>query len=43
MINSDHLFWDSCVFIRYLTGIPPEHNGDIDDYIEDAKKGSGSV
>ena len=37
MIDSEHLFWDSCVFIRWLTGVPDEHLGDLDDYIDDAK------
>lgn len=43
MTNSDHLFWDSCCFIRYLSGVPSAHVGesyvgDLDDYIQDAKK-----
>ena len=38
MTNSDHLFWDSCVFIRYLTGAPADNIGDIDDYLADARK-----
>jgi predicted nucleic acid-binding protein len=43
MTNSDHLFWDSCVFIRYLTREPDENLGDIDDYIEDAKNRRRSI
>lgn len=34
-----NLFWDSCIFIRYLTQTPTEFVDEIGDYIKDAKKG----
>lgn len=34
-----HLFWDSCVFIRYLTENPGDFVGDISQYLNDAKEG----
>ncbi|SNS83673.1 hypothetical protein SAMN05880556_11320 [Azospirillum sp. RU38E] len=33
------LFWDSCVFYRYLTQTPPEYVADIVQYIRDAQAG----
>lgn len=33
-----NLFWDSCVFIRYLTENPSELVGDIEQYIKDARE-----
>jgi hypothetical protein len=32
-------FWDSCVFIRYLTGGPPQYTKDIAQHITDATSG----
>jgi predicted nucleic acid-binding protein len=31
------MFWDSCVFIRYLTETPPQYLDDIENYIKDAQ------
>lgn len=39
MAEYEHLYWDSCVFYRYLTGVPPELVDDIHRFVEDAKKG----
>lgn len=36
MIGPKNLFWDSCVFIRYLTRIPPVGIADIEEFILDA-------
>lgn len=33
------LFWDSCVFYRYLTGSPDEYLQDIVQYIRDSQEG----
>lgn len=38
-----HLFWDSCVFIRYLTGQPPEGLSDIEQYLDDAVHGKARI
>lgn len=35
-----NLFWDSCVFIRYLTRLPTEYLAEIDQYISEAKEES---
>ena len=43
-MSSKHLFWDSCVFIRYLIGDPAAaHFEDICSYIEDAKNGKRTI
>ena len=33
----NNLFWDSCIFIRYLTQTPTDFLADIEAYIRDAK------
>jgi len=39
-----HLFWDSCVFIRYLIGdASAEKFRDIEKFVEDAKRGERSI
>lgn len=38
-----HLFWDSCVFIRYLTGEPAEGVADIEQYLSDAVDGKVTI
>lgn len=38
MSRPENLYWDSCVFIRWLTRQPPDMVADIDQYIEDARK-----
>lgn len=38
-----HLFWDSCVFIRYLTGMPPEGVTDIEQHLNDAAAGKVKI
>lgn len=38
MIGPRHLFWDSCVFIRYLTRIPPEGIADLEDLVRDTQR-----
>jgi predicted nucleic acid-binding protein len=35
--NPEDMFWDSCVFIRYLTGAPPQYLDDIENFIKDAQ------
>jgi len=37
-MGPENLFWDTCVFIRHLTG-HPELMSDLEEYVEDAKKG----
>ena len=39
MILPQSLFWDSCVFIRWLTDKPDDYVKDIEQFIEDAKRG----
>jgi len=43
MIKLDNLFWDSCVFIRYLTGNPDHRLTDIGEFIRDAQKGQRRI
>jgi hypothetical protein len=38
-MSEPNYYWDSCVFNRYLTEIPPDNLDDIDAFMEDAKKG----
>jgi hypothetical protein len=38
-----NLFWDSCVFIRYLTRQPTTLLADIDQYIADARDGKCAI
>ena len=43
-MSSKHLFWDSCVFIRYLIGDETApHFEDISRYIEEAKRGDRTI
>jgi hypothetical protein len=37
------MYWDSCVFYRYLTLEPPEYLHDIEDFIKDAKSGERRI
>jgi predicted nucleic acid-binding protein len=39
MTGPEHIYWDSCVFIRYLTENPNDYLDDIARYITDARKG----
>ena len=34
-----HLFWDSCVLTRYLTGNPPGYEGTLNKLVDDARGG----
>lgn len=34
-----NLYWDSCVFIRFLTGAPPSCVADINQFIAEAREG----
>ena len=43
MIDPANLYWDSCVFIRYLTRTPTAHLTDIDSFIKDAKNGKRKI
>lgn len=43
MISSNHMFWDSCVFIRYLTNTPTDHVDDIERLINDARSGLSRI
>lgn len=43
MIHSNHLYWDTCIFISYLTDSMPHMTSEIDTYIRDAKKGKVSI
>lgn len=43
MTDPEHLFWDSCVIIRYVTRSPSELLGDLDDYVESAKRGDRKI
>jgi predicted nucleic acid-binding protein len=35
--DPEHMFWDSCVFIRYLTATPPQYLDDIESFIKDSQ------
>jgi hypothetical protein len=37
--SSNNLYWDSCVFIRFLTRSPTDLLSDIDQYMREAKAG----
>ena len=41
--NPKNIFWDSCVFIRYLTSEPIEFVADIEEYIKDARRGDRTI
>lgn len=41
--DSEDLYWDSCVLIRWLTGRPAELQDDLDLYIKDAKAGDRRI
>lgn len=44
MSGLQNLFWDSCVFIRYLIGDPSnECFKDIEKFVEDAKRGERNI
>ena len=43
MINSRNLFWDSCVFIRYLTRKPAAGLHDLDRFVEEAQNGDRTI
>lgn len=44
LTSSDDLYWDACVFIRYLSGDSSAENySDICQYVEDAKSGSRRI
>jgi hypothetical protein len=38
-----NLYWESCVFIRWLTNQPPDFVPDIEQYIADAKRGEVKI
>lgn len=42
-VDSANLFWDSCVIIRYLTGVPPTNVPDIDLFLAEAKAGKRRI
>jgi predicted nucleic acid-binding protein len=44
-LNADpqNMFWDSCVFIRYLTQTPSQYVQDIENFIRDAQAGRRSI
>lgn len=39
MSDPKHMYWDSCVFYRYLTNVPIEYVDDIHRLMQDAQKG----
>ena len=43
MSKPEHMFWDSCVFFRYLTSSPTEFVDDIARFITDAKAGKRKI
>jgi hypothetical protein len=43
MAPPKNLFWDSCVFIRYLTRRPTELLADIDQYVSEARDGKYKI
>lgn len=43
MTGPTNMFWDSCVFIRWLTQQPADYVGDIDSYINDARRGDRKI
>lgn len=43
MNGPKNMFWDSCVFIRWLTQSPPELASDIDSFIKDAQRGHRTI
>lgn len=43
MTGPENIFWDSCVFIRYLTENPRDYVDDIARYITDAKHGRRQI
>ena len=43
MTGPENIFWDSCVFIRYLTEEPSDYIDDIARYITDARNGNRKI
>lgn len=43
MNDPKYMFWDSCVFYRYLTCKPTDHLHDIEDFIKDAREGNREI
>ena len=43
MTGPECMYWDSCIFIRYLTNSPNDRVDDIARYISDAKKGDRKI
>ena len=43
MIDSANIFWDSCVFYRYITRFPAEGLNDLDELVVDAVAGRRKI
>lgn len=43
MIDSQNLFWDACVFYRYITRYPAEGLNDLDELVRDAVAGRRKI
>lgn len=43
MNGPEHMFWDSCVFLRYLTENPSDYVDDIARFISDAQRGDRKI
>ena len=43
MTPPKNVFWDSCVFIRFLTRQPQELLGHIDQYVQEARCGKLTI
>jgi len=43
MLDPKNVFWDSCIFIRYLTQSPTEFLYDIGEFITDSKNGRRKI
>jgi predicted nucleic acid-binding protein len=39
----EHMYWDSCVFFRYLTNEPFDYVDDIHRFVQEAKKGERKI
>jgi hypothetical protein len=43
LIDSPNLFWDACVFYRYITRVPAEGLNDLDELVRDAESGRRKI